>query len=64
MTYMNNIGPDEIARRKTKSEFINNTDALTRVNKESNINAAAYKRVRELKDKLELESLLKGDELS
>ena len=63
MTYMNNIGPSEIARRKTKSDYINNTDALTFERKEANRQAAAYKKVRELKDKLELELLLKDGEL-
>lgn len=54
MTYMNNIGPDEIARRKTKSDYINNTDALTFATKEANKNAEAYKSVREKKDQLEM----------
>ena len=63
MTYMNNIGPDEIARRKTKSDYINNTDALTFERKEANRQAAAYKKVREIKDTLALAATLKDGEL-
>lgn len=59
MTYMNSIGPEEIARRKTKSNFVNDTEALTFVTKETNKNAAAYKKVRDLKDKLELAALMR-----
>ncbi len=61
MTYMNSIGPDEIARRKTKSDFINDTDALIFVNKENNKQSRAYQKVRDLKDKLELATLIKGE---
>ncbi len=64
MTFMNNIGPEEISRRKTKSDYINNTDALTFETKEANRQSIAYRKVRDIKDKLELKALLDGDELS
>ena len=57
------IGPEEISRRKTKSDYINNTDALTFERKEANRQAAAYQKVRDFKDELELEALLKDGEL-
>ena len=63
MTFMNNIGPDEISRRKTKSDYINNTDALTFERQAANRQAAAYKKVREFKDELELTAILKDGEL-
>jgi len=63
MTFMNNIGPDEIARRKTKSDYINNTDAVTFAIQESNRQAAAYQKVRALKDELALAATLKDGEL-
>jgi len=63
MTFMNNIGPDEISRRKTKSDYINNTDALTFERQAANRQAAAYKKVREFKDELELTAILKDGDL-
>ena len=57
------IGPEEISRRKTKSDYINNTDALTFERQAANRQAAAYKKVREFKDELELEVLLKDGDL-
>lgn len=51
------IGPEEIKRRKLKSDYVNDTDELTFQNKSNGTRAAAYKASRELKDKREIEKL-------
>ena len=51
------IGPEEIKRRKQKSDYINDTDELTFQSKSNGSRAAAYKASRELKDQREIEKL-------
>ncbi len=55
--YTNNIGIEEIKRRKTASDNKNNTDDLTFDSSNNNARAKAYKTNRERKDALEIDKL-------
>lgn len=58
MTGCNIIGKAEIARRKTVSDEINNTEALIfEDTAKFNSRAGAYRATRDLKDRLEIKAL-------
>lgn len=58
MTGCNIIGKAEIARRKTVSDEINNTEALIfEDTAKLNSRAGAYRATRDLKDRLEIKAL-------
>jgi len=57
MTYMNNIGKEEIMRRKTASDNKNNTEDLTFDSSNNNARADAYRKNRDLTDRMEIQAL-------
>lgn len=58
MSYMNIIGKDEITRRKTRSDLMNNTENETFTNSEKvSSHGKAAKKVRDRKDALEIKAL-------
>jgi len=54
---INHIGSEEIARRKTLSDYKNNTDDLTFDGASKRPREVAYRGVRELQDKFYMQSL-------
>ena len=54
---INTIGPEEINRRRLKSDYINDTDDLSFPNKSNGSRAAAYKATRDKLDEKEINRL-------